>query len=137
MIAPDEPTAREWTLEGDGCDPRPRRRVAGTFAGHYSYGFEHSRFMPCPRDDWSIPSDTLALFHRQGASVRWSDSLELDEAEWPEPVLKDGHPRVFVQWQGTVEGPGHYGHMGMSSFELTVDRVLAVRLPSPDDCGVP
>lgn len=132
-IAADTPTRRDWAISTEGCDPRPRRRERRMFSGHYSYGFEESRFVPCPADDWIIPSDTLSVIPRTDAWVTWADSVA-QGVVWPEPQGEEHYRRVFVRLRGTVEGPGHYGHLGVSPFELVVDSVAIVRRPGPDDC---
>lgn len=45
-----------------------------------------------------------------------------------------GNPRFYVRWQGTVEGPGEYGHLGISPFEIWVDSLIEIRAPSKADC---
>lgn len=95
-----------------GCDMRPFVEQHGEFSGHYTFGFEESRFSPCG-----------------GASpawVRFSARASEQRIRWPK--TKDRYnPSYFVRWVGTLRGPWYYGHMGVSSYEFVVDSVIAVQ----------
>jgi len=128
---------RDWTVGTEGCDPRPVRRVSGTFSGHYTPGFESSKFVPCPSSEWFIPADSLDAYpyDARRAWVRWSVG-RMRELKWPKaPRDPYGNSRYYVRWRGTVVGPGRYGHLGVSAFELQVDSVAELRAPGPQDCG--
>jgi hypothetical protein len=112
------------------------RRVAGIFQGHYTPGFESSDFVPCSADGWFIPGDSLEAYKYDArrAWVTWPQSVG-DGVKWPDaPRDSYGNPRYYVRWRGTVVGPGHYGHMGVSPFEFVVDAVLELRPPTAKDC---
>jgi hypothetical protein len=137
-IAFDEGTVirRDWVVSSVGCDPRHVRRVNKIFRGHYSGGFEQSEFIPCAADAWFIPGDSLDWypFNNRRAWVEWRSGAA-DRVAWPRVKRdEDGYPRYFVRWRGTVVGPGRYGHMGVSAFEIRVDSVLELRAPKPGDC---
>ena len=136
-VADSAPVRRDWIVGIDGCDPRPLRRVEGTFRGYYTPGFESSAFIPCATDAWFVPSDSLRTTpYDERRAWAWLQQSSLPEAyEWP-PAPKDdfGNPTYYVQWSGTVVGPGHYGHMGISPFELQVDSVHVLRAPRRGDC---
>lgn len=118
-------------------DPRPECRLitrSGVFSGYYTRGFETSEFVPCPSDNWA-PSDSRGTPYDWPAWVVWTERSLTRTVTWP-PVERDRNrnPRYFVRWQGTVDGPGRYGHMGVSSFQFQVDELLEVRAPSATDC---
>ncbi len=129
---------RDWSVLSAGCDSRPVRRVTGVFRGHFSSGFEESRFIPCSRDAWFIPEDSLDVYpyDARRAWVSWSSGYTGPvPLKWPDVPNDDaGNPRYYVRWSGTVVGPGLYGHLGVSPFEFFVERVLEVRAPSARDC---
>ena len=129
---------RDWIVSRAGCDPRPLRRVAGTFRGHYTSGFEASKFVPCAADAWFIPGDSLGtyLYDARLAWARLQPTVARQGLVWPE-VPRDvyGSPRFYVRWRATVIGPGHYGHMGVSPFQIWVDSLLELRAPSARDCS--
>jgi hypothetical protein len=134
-----EPVRREFSVNTATCDKRPRRVITGTFRGHYSAGFEESRFTPCPADRWFIPSDSVGTrFVRRGeAWVTWrTPPGRRPPVAWPE-VERDRHGgrKYYVRFSGTVTGPGSYGHIGIAPFLMTVDSVLEARTPAPNDCG--
>lgn len=131
----DADLRRDWTVQSDGCDQRVVRHQKGVFRGHYMPGFEASAFDPCPANAWFLPSDSLGreTINRR-AWVTWAANA-VGSRSWP-PAPRDafGNPRYFVEWRGTVIGPGHYGHMGVSPFELRIDSVLSIRAASDADC---
>ena len=57
--------------------------------------------------------------------------------EWPqgEEGGEMGATRYFVRWRGRLRGPGFFGHMGGSLYELAVAEVLEIRAPRRGDCG--
>ena len=109
----------ELGVDGRSCDLRPRYEITGVFVGHWKAGFEMSEFTQCGT----------------GASA-WLNFTPgvADTVSWP-----DGgdpyYPRYFVRVRGTLEGPGHHGHFGMSSHVLTVTEVLEARNPRRRDCA--
>lgn len=138
VVADSAPVRRDWLVTPTGCDPRPLRRVVGTFRGHYTPGFESSAFVPCAADSWVLPGDSLrtraddepsawATFG-QGAVPPGYNSPPVPEDEF-------GYSRYYVQWRGTVVGPGHYGHLGVSPFEIRVESLLEMRAPQRHDCS--
>lgn len=129
---------RDWAIDPHGCDLRRPRTLTGIFRGHYTTGFEESRFVPCPADEWFEPGDSLHLypFDAGDAWVEFRDGVLASVPRWPEvPRGPFGYPRYFVRLQGEILGPGGYGHLGVSVFRFTVDSVLALRAPTPSDCG--
>jgi len=131
------PVRRDWRVSSTGCDPRPMRRIQGTFRGYFSAGFESSEFLPCAADAWFVPGDSLAAtpYDERRAWAEFEKGSIPAGFVWPEvPGDQYGDPRSYVQWRGTIEGPAHYGHMGMSPFEIRIDSVLTARPPRPGDC---
>ena len=135
VVVPVDSIRRDWAVDTGGCDTRVVRRVAGVFSGHYTSGFESSSFVPCRADEWFLPSDSLQADHDRRAWVVWPKPEERQRLAWPEvPRGASRNPRYFVRLRGTVVGPGHYGHFGVSAFQLEVDTLLEVRAPGADDC---
>ena len=134
IVVGDTNLRRDWTVHTTGCDTRHIRHVTGIFRGHYAPGFESSAFVPCPRDDWVLPSDSLdATPIDFRAWVTWPARART--IQWPDaPRDPFGNPRYYVQWRGTISGPASYGHMGVSPFEFRVDSVLSVQPARSGDC---
>jgi hypothetical protein len=124
---------RNWLVDASTCDARPIRQAYGIFRGHYASGFEMSAFRPCAADSWARASDTLKRTDPVHAWVTWDSGAR--RVPLP-PIAPDSFGVVshFVRWRGTVEGPGHYGHMGISPFAFRVDSILESRAPGPNDC---
>jgi len=127
---------RDWTVSVAGCDTRLVRRVSGIFRGHYTPGFESSKFVPCAADAWFIPADSLDAYSYDARRAWATLPKGLGERlAWPDaPRDSHGNPRYYVRWRGTVVGPGSFGHMGVSPFEFFVDSVLELRAPAAKDC---
>jgi hypothetical protein len=102
-----------------GCDMRPFTTRRGLFRGQYVTGFEESSFRAC--------GDSVSAW------VRFVGSATDSRAEWPKPNDKY-YPSFYVEWEGTLRGPWHYGHMGVARYEMEVERVRIVRRPSRSDC---
>jgi len=135
FVVPDSEIRRDWVVSTRKCDTRPVRRVAGVFRGHYTQGFEASVFIPCPSNGWFLPSDSLGkdLYQRSAWVVGPAKPSPGQRPSVPRDPF--GNLRYYVEWGAVITGPGHYGHMGVSPFELRVDSVLLVRAPQSDDCG--
>ena len=136
-FAPGARVRRDWVVSRAGCDSRPIRRVTGVFRGHFTPGFESSKFVPCPADAWFAPGDSLEsyVYDAHMAWARFQPGVARQRLEWP-AVVRDryGNPRFYVRWRGTVVGPGRYGHLGVSPFEIWIDSLLELRAPSERDC---
>jgi hypothetical protein len=106
--------------------------VVGEFLGHWSVGFEESSFVPCPGtvdvEGWSIQS---------GWGGIWG-TLRNTEASWPTPMPAadtSGYgDRYYVRVKGMLHGPGDFGHLSVSAYQLEIDTILEVRTPSSMDC---
>jgi hypothetical protein len=101
-----------------GCDSRPQVSVTGVFEGFYTPGFESSRFDPC---DGGAEAWVIIALDSGVARPRW-------------PRSNRSYSSYYVRWRGTRTGPGRYGHMGVSPYLLTVNRVLEVRRAGKHDC---
>lgn len=124
----DERVFWDRFVDGDGCgDPREVRREYRTMSGHYTWGMETSDFTPCPAD-----GDERHIWAGRAEGSRHQD------VEWPDqddlPRTKFRTPIVFFRARGWFEGPGNYGAFGVSVFRFSVDSILEVRAPTPDDC---
>lgn len=107
------------TTDAQGCDMRPFITRRGLFRGRYVVGFEESEFRPC--------GDSISAWARLGPAA-------MDSApKWPKPNHKY-YSRFYVEWEGTLRGPWTYGHMGVASYEMAVERVRVVRNPKRSDC---
>jgi hypothetical protein len=118
-VHPDTGVYLDLYTDSRVCDPRPLVEIAGTFTGHYSLGFEQSRFTPCGGG----PSSWVVLSDRS-QRARFP----------PDTTAADGYAEYFVRWRGRQLGPGQYGHMGISEYELLVTEVIEARAPRARDC---
>lgn len=106
-------------VAAEDCDMQPFIQRHGVFAGHWTSGFEESRFIAC--------GDTVSgwLDFRPGAVEK--------EMKWPEQNDRS-YPTYFVRFEGVFRGPWHYGHMGVSRYEYDGERLLEVRAANPANC---
>ena len=118
-------------LDATECIEPPIQSTRGEFRGHYTSGFESSEFRPCN----GLPAPAKFFDDKWGAAwVVFSSRVSLRKVKWPKVADSSGYPTLFVRWEGTMTGPGGYGHMSLATFEFVVDRVLEIRASRPDDC---
>lgn len=122
------------------CDPEPFREVRLTLDGWYRSEFEGSRLEPCPspslpRRLWRPAMRDSVSFWGADPWVKWTKRVQWDTA--PPPLHSGAVSRWFVRVIGTLRGPGEYGHMGVSQYELEVDSLVTIRTPEADDCATP
>jgi hypothetical protein len=136
LVSEPKEVVRNWTISTAGCDLRPMRSVTRIFSGFWTPGFEASEFIPCPGDSWSLPSDSLPPdYSSQRAWAMLGKRARVEK--WPDaPRDAYGNPQFYVAWRGTLEGPGHYGHFGMSAFSFVADSIVQIRARRPGDCGL-
>lgn len=103
-------------VDAEGCDQRRLRVQRGQFAGHYSSGFEQSSF----------------VWIEDRRKKIWVEIGDVDFSAWPES--NESYPCVYVEWLGTLRGPGYYGHMSGAEYILEVDDVHVVRTADPVRC---
>jgi hypothetical protein len=122
VLAPGE--VRQWSVRTSarGCDQRPFTVHQGVFEGRWRSGFEESRFVPC---DPLLPEAWVAFAPdaQTGPGVKWPEDLD------------KYYPEVFVRFEGQLVGPWRYGHLGVSDYQLTVNRTLEVRTPAKTHCA--
>jgi hypothetical protein len=116
------------------CGPPPPQRRA-RFAGMYVPEFEGSTFFPCD----GLPIASTKRFHT--AYPVWaelSDEVErgLIWAYVRERISGQGDG-FYVEWTGTLTGPGNYGHFGMSLYELDVETIHNTSNHQPVSCKAP
>lgn len=135
VVVSDSDIHRDWIVHASRCDRRVVRRVAAVFRGHFASGLETSVFVPCPADTWLLASDSVGTGPiGPRAWVAWPPGAWQAVKKLEAPRDGFGNRRYYVQWRGTVIGPGGYGHMGMSPFEFRVDTVFVVRPAQSSDC---
>lgn len=121
-FAAGEHREQDVVVSSDGCDERPITSRAGEYSGYYTYGFEEGRFR------WTGDT-TLGIwvtFARRPASG--------GSIEWPASTEENPYPCVFVRWFGTLTGPDRYGHLGIASYQVSVDSVAEVRAAPKAAC---
>jgi hypothetical protein len=123
---------QDMTVDPRTCGERVDT-VFGEFRGHWLVGFEEGSFVPCPGtvyvEGWSIQSGWGGVWGTwaRNAVAGWPDSM-------PPPDTSGYGDRYYVRVQGMLHGPGDFGHMSVSAYQLEVERMLEVRTPGAQDC---
>lgn len=100
-----------WRMDGSRCDQRPLLSRAGEFTGHFVAGFEASNFQWTEDPERSIWVDFLpGAFPSAISRPAWSREVP--------------YPCLHVRWSGTLVGPDSYGHEGVATHRLLVERVF-------------
>ncbi len=117
-------------VDASGCAEPPETTVKATWRGHYIWGFEEGTFRSCGQlADLSYTA--YGGVHYEAWVHVSADRLIDGWPEVPPPV----DSRYYVQWSGELKGPGSYGHLGGSTFLLTVTEIIEIRNPGPNDCS--
>jgi len=90
--------------------------------GIYDAAFETSRFVPCPSTD-------AARDQVWGAADLAEAWVTLPPALTTEARRRGlrGNGKWYVEWRGTLIGPGAYGHFGVAPYALVIDTLDVVR----------
>jgi hypothetical protein len=99
--------------------------------GHWTTAFEESLFWPC--EGLPMQADSLRPVQRS-IWAQMAPHVDARGVKWPEFSEPVEHATVYIRAAGTLDGPGHYGHLGVSGYQLTIDKIFEVRLSSPNDC---
>jgi hypothetical protein len=138
-LSPGEERQLDFSLPRGICDRPATSSVMGIYRGHYRAGYETTLFLPCPapgvpgrlighqRDSSGVIGTHAWVSYRAGVRVRWEDL--------PEVPRDRGLAVYYVQWRGTLSGPGSYGHMGVAEYAFQVDSILEMRAPGAGDCA--
>jgi hypothetical protein len=121
----------EFEVDPSVCREPPTTQRRGRFAGMYLSTFEQSAFFPCE----GLPG---VEYYARGPHSAWANlpaSLE-DSLIWQlrMHVADDG---VYVEWTGTLTGPGPHGHLGASLYNLDAETVHEVSSTRPAACRAP
>jgi hypothetical protein len=90
------------------------------FRGRYIHAFESSAFLAC------------------GGSENWWAAFEARHPTLDSAIAVERAPEyrtdVYLEVRGRLSKPGHYGHLGASTRELTVQEIMEVRAWDPNAC---
>lgn len=126
-----ELTAR---IDPSRCEPVPVRNRRLRLRGMYVPAFESSAFYPCD----GLPPEADEFEHEPHsawAEFRGDAVDDLDAIRLLEDIAGDG--AIYVDWSGTLAGPGAYGHFGMSLYLMRVDAVHDTAMRRPRNCSAP
>lgn len=98
-----------------GCGGGTASRV---FEGYYFTGFETSNFVP--GEHCTSPEPTYWLVAERDSGLHEA----LERAGWNPAAFQ----AFFVRFEGELSEPGRYGHLGAYGREVSVRKVLEVRL---------
>lgn len=121
-------------VDAGRCGPPPLKRRA-RYAGMYVPEFESRAFFPCE----GLPAaSTQHSDMRSGVWANVPDEIEngLIRARMRERMLSE-NDGFYVEWTGTLTGPGDYGHLGMSLYELDVEAIHDTSNHRPGSCKAP
>ncbi len=119
-LQPTDSLVRRRDVRADvtGCDMRPYTVRTGTFVGLYTNEFEGLRFVSC---DQSI---------RAWPTFSPEASARIARVRLPRARMHT----LAVTVEGTVRGPGQFGHGGVTPYGIEITRVLSARLATARDC---
>jgi hypothetical protein len=114
---------RPLAAGSDQLETRPDAGKPVTAVGHFVYGFEYSRFIPCNPAALGLESD----IRLQAAGIWiW---VPPDRTEALQPNV-----RYFIEVAGILRGPGRFGHLGSAPYELQIEQLLVYSDATPPRC---
>ncbi len=103
----------------------------------YISGFEASVFYPCD----GLPAEASEFAGQP--HIIWVENTQLGASDWAIAIAGSIFERtrdvdaLYVDWSGTLRGPGNYGHFGLGFYEFNATEVHDTRIAKPDDCEAP
>lgn len=94
------------------------------FQGYLSFGFEESNFSPCNVETLDLTRNT---FFNQ--NYIWTNISNLKDYAFKPDTL------YFGIIEGMLKGPGQFGHLGVSNYELDVVSAREVTEVDKQDCA--
>jgi hypothetical protein len=135
ILAADEHCEHDVTLQAATCVEPTLDSVRGRFRGIYTLHWEGSTFQfcdeipPLARDVFSRHEQTQDLaveFATRAVRKRFARVDVLPAALELTPL--------YVEWHGTLIGPGTYGAWSLAPYVIKVDRVDSLRAVQLRDC---
>ena len=71
--------------------------------------------MPCDAGPLNLSTNTFS-----GRNNIWVD-------KWPADTTLQWDKLYYLEFEGTLKGPGNFGHLGVSDYELEIETVELVR----------
>jgi hypothetical protein len=145
-------TVIDLRVDSSVCDEPPYREVTGELRGFWSSGFEHSAFSVCADsalgiphrparagddDDWSEVVAWVTFADQGLADWRRLEASPMGDSVRAAKQFGMGMGTPYVRWHGTLKGPGFFGHMGVSAYGMTVDRVSYIGIGDSRVCRQP
>jgi hypothetical protein len=104
------------------CYEPPYSEVESEFRGYVSFGFEHSSFVPCAPESLNLSRNSFL-----GTNSIWV-RFRTDRGALRSDTL------YFAVLRGTLKGPGRFGHLGVSAYELEVQEIEKTFEVNGQDC---
>jgi hypothetical protein len=125
----------ELLIDTEKC----REPIASTrrihLRGVYVAEFEGLVFTPC-RDNQGVLEATWGRRKLQRAWIEFAASTRLVTPKWPRGSGDEYRGRWYMEVSGILTGPGQYGHLGVSPYDLKVDTVFVIKNRPPRECGL-
>jgi len=96
---------------------------AGTYEGHFAWGFETNDFQPCLElgEHWGITAGDRTAVDSLLSTYR--------------SIADKDYEKVFVRLKGDPSKKGEYGHMGTNVREFKLEEIIEIRKTEPADCN--
>ena len=120
-----------FEIDSTSCKEPLTTQLRGRHAGMYLSEFEQSAFFPCV----GLSGADAYGWKPHSAWANLPASLE-DSFIW-RLRMSNADEGMYVEWTGTLTGPGNYGHMGMSLYEFDVERLDKLSSTRPSACKAP
>lgn len=119
-------------IDASACIEPAEKTTTGAYAGTYYPYYGHGAFIPCT----GMPADAAFYGNTKAAWVNLGNDAmgafgKARAAAGADPASQD---RLYVEWSGTLTGPGGFGTQTAFAYRLDVTAVAKVDKAFPEGC---
>lgn len=127
-------TQVDASIDSRACVEPPERSSTGAYAGTLYPYYGHGAFIPCT----GMPGDAAFYGNAKAAWVNFSSdaNTQYETERKAAGVDASAQTPIYVEWTGTLTGPGGYGTQIAFAYRFDATAVGKLAADFPKDCPV-
>ncbi len=127
-------TQIDATIDGSACTEPAEKSATADYAGTFFPYYGHGAFVPCT----GMPADVTFYGNIKAAWTNMDGNAKTQflSALAGASIDTNSQGPIYVEWSGTLTGPGGYGLQNAYAYRLEVTRVAKVTASFPSDCPI-